>query len=60
MSAEQNGSVWSFRCDGCPEVVNTNERDFHAALSEAKSEGFIAFNRAGIWFHKCRDCKGED
>jgi hypothetical protein len=60
MSAEKNGGRLAFQCDSCPQAISTNETDFHAALGEAKAEGFIAFNRSGMWFHKCADCKGDD
>lgn len=57
MSAEKNGGVWRFQCDSCPEAVSTNQADFHDGLAEAKADGFIAFNRGGMWFHKCAECR---
>lgn len=60
MSTEKNGGRYSFQCDSCPEAVVTNCTDFHEAFSEAKAEGFIAFNRGGIWFHKCAGCKEDE
>jgi hypothetical protein len=59
MSSEKNGGRWTFQCDTCPEAVVTNLSDFNEALAEAKGEGFVAFNRGGIWFHACADCKRE-
>jgi hypothetical protein len=57
MSAEKNGGRWTFQCDSCPEAAVTDMTDFHDALAEAKSEGFIAYQQGGIWFHACEGCK---
>ncbi|MDF3809292.1 MULTISPECIES: hypothetical protein [Rhodopseudomonas] len=57
MSAERNGGAWSFQCDSCTEHLDTNERGFEAALSEAKSEGWQPYLALGHWNHACPNCK---
>ena len=58
MSSEKNGGRWRFQCDVCPGALDTNIRDFHEAFAMAKGEGWIAFQRDGMWFHKCNGCRG--
>jgi hypothetical protein len=58
MSSEKNGGRWRFQCDACPEAIDTNCSDFHEALGVAKSEGFVAYQQGGMWFHACENCKG--
>lgn len=57
MSSERIGGTHSFSCDTCPEHFDTEQRDFTAALSDAKGEGWVAYPVSGEWCHACPGCK---
>jgi hypothetical protein len=59
VSVERQGGAIGFQCDSCPEFFESEERDFNAALSEAKGAGWRAYPVGGVWCHACPDCKRE-
>ena len=53
----QRGGKIIFECDGCDEIVETNETDFETALAIAKEAGFRVTKYKGEWMHFCSTCK---
>lgn len=53
---KQKGKFW-FECDGCADILETDERDFQTALDVLKSEGWRAIKgKDGEFEHKCSRC----
>lgn len=57
---EKCGPTFEVTCDFCPEDIDTGEDEFHAALSEIKSQGWRIFKKRSEWHHKCPACVEAD
>lgn len=55
MIQRQDGQV-VFECDTCPEELETEEDDFHAALAVFKRDGWRAEKVGSEWVHTCPSC----
>lgn len=57
MMDRQHGKiVWE--CDGCHEVLETGESDFHEALGVLRDEGWLSRQVANmVWCHYCPECR---
>lgn len=49
--------TYVFVCDECGDETDTNEEDFHDAVSAFKETGSIRPGRAGSWEYLCETCK---
>jgi hypothetical protein len=56
VSTERQGGFVVFTCDTCTEIRESDERDFNAALAEAKGAGWQAYQLGGLWCHRCANC----
>lgn len=54
-----NGYVL-FECDACPEELDTEEDDFHAALAVFKRDGWRAEKVGAEWVHTCPSCQQDE
>lgn len=58
-SDRQHGKV-IFICNGCDDHIETDERDFDAALAYIKRKSWLVKKgRDSAWLHYCPDCRDE-
>lgn len=53
MTSETIRGLHRFTCDSCGDTFESSEREFTAALSDAKGDGWQAYSLSGMWFHAC-------
>lgn len=56
MIDRQNGGIIYVECDSCPEVLDTETRDFDEARDVMKREEWKVRKIAGEWLHGCPKC----
>jgi hypothetical protein len=56
MIDRQKGGFIFIECDSCPEVLDTETKDFNEARTMMKREGWEARKIADEWVHACGKC----
>lgn len=60
MATHKEGWCYSFECDECGDMYDTNEEEFMEAWKECKESGWIVFkDTLGDWTHRCEACKSK-
>lgn len=47
----------AFECDDCAAVLETEQRDWHAALNVFREAGWQSTNVGAGYEHRCLDCR---
>ena len=47
-------------CDHCPEILETDERDFHNAVREMKNKGWVIKKIGNNFDHTCPSCAEDE
>ena len=55
MLDRQHGK-FQFECDGCGDVLATDERDFAEARAAFTNAGWLARKWGQDWIHSCPEC----
>ncbi len=55
MLDRQHGRIF-FECDGCSQILDTEEKDFNEARRTMVNEGWQARKWGNDWIHSCPDC----
>lgn len=57
---DRQGGVVVFECDGCDEVLSTDEAEFEAAMVAYRAGGWRSKKIGSDWLNLCLECwKGE-
>ena len=56
MIDRQNGGIIHVECDSCPEVLDTETKDFNEARDVMKREDWKVRKIANEWLHGCPKC----
>jgi hypothetical protein len=57
---DRQGGFVVFECDGCDDVLNTQESEFNVAFQEFRAERWIAKKVGEDWLHLCPDCARDE
>jgi len=56
MIDRQNGGIIYVECDSCPEVLDTETKDFNEARDVMRREEWKVRKIANEWLHGCPKC----
>jgi hypothetical protein len=59
MLDRQKGNI-VIQCDGCDDVIETNQADFGVAMNMLRRAGWRARKSDGEWKHYCTECPIEN